>query len=454
MRHSGRAERLRWDIRQLVTIGLRFAEADTTAAKEFDHLVVRVQGLVDELRSLTVRLEGDELDLDYLGGFEEPYTELLLIVEQIRRRAGTGMRESNQERLVARLREIDDEVGDAAAALEQYFRSRNREYLAQAEWAGQRSTVAAGLAAVLGIALVLTMGFMLHRWVTRPIADLGRAADDIGAGNLDFEIPPRPEGEWRKVADALHGMTRSLSYLQQQLRTSERLSAIGEVAAYTAHNIRNPLASIRAMAQHAHLQPTVPPDLRESLEDIIQCVDKMEEWIARLLGFARPLSLEAEMCHITDLAAEAVQIVHRMATDKGVQLKTAITPAIPVIMGDPSLLEQAMYLIVSNAIEATPKGGSVTLSVALDGLNPPERVVIAVEDTGHGIPAHLLDSVLNPFVTSKEGGSGLGLAQAKKIVDLHLGSIDIESTEGEGTCVRIHLPLKTNWSTHGTDSDC
>ena len=249
-------------------------------------------------------------------------------------------------------------------------------------------------------------------------------------------------------------MMQSLSLMQQQVRTQERLGAIGEVAAYTAHNIRNPLASICAMAQVALGDADSSPSLKDSLTDIIHCVDKMEEWVARLLGFARPLSREAAPCDLNQVAREVLMLLDGTAKRRDIRLSFQPCEIMPLISGDPSLLEQASYAIISNSLEAMASPGQVeVLTSCLPDSTSPEWVVITVRDTGAGIPPDLLPRVFKPLVTSKSGGSGLGLAQAKKIIDLHLWQIDIPSVVGQGTTMTIKLPIAKHGIQHGADSN-
>jgi two-component system sensor histidine kinase HydH len=229
--------------------------------------------------------------------------------------------------------------------------------------------------------------------------------------------------------------------LQQQLRTNERLTALGEVAAYVAHNIRNPLASIRAVAQAALIEREDAVDA-EALRDIIQCADKIESWVARLLGFARPLTLMPELCSINAIVEEMISLHEARAAERQITFRCLPEGNLPELAVDRAILEQALAAIISNSLEATPPSGTITLTT---GTRPPdapaEWVYIRVVDTGAGIPARLLPDVFKPFVTGRAEGTGLGLAQAKKIIDLHLGGIDIESVEGRGTTVTIQLPV-------------
>lgn len=438
------AERLRWDIRELIEIGIESLHPEDTPGLQIENLTGQIDSLLDWMRVSARSTSDNDLEADHLAGFEETYRELIWIIESIQTAKTEGRLPNEGDRWQRRLLEINDEVDDAAAALEQFLRRRSRDHLTQAEEDGQFAVVMTGLAGVLGAVQLFAMVFLVRRWVTRPISALGRAADAIGAGRLQLDLPERPEQEWRKVAAALHHMTDSLLLLQQRQRTGERLEAIGEMAAYTAHNIRNPLASIRAMAQLALTDAACSTGLRETLEDIIRCVDKMEGWVSRLLGYARPLSMQPVLSDLNEIATDSHRLARQLAATRQVAMECTTDSRISKTLADPSLLEQALYLMLSNAIEATEPGGSVSLRLASDRSSRTEYAIIEVEDTGAGIPDDVKGRVFDPFVTTKKGGSGLGLAQAKKIIDLHLGTIDIASEVGRGTRMTIRLPIQTD----------
>jgi signal transduction histidine kinase len=435
------AERLRWAIVELAEDSMERFETDSIGAPLGSGLRVRVERFIETLRT-GARLSTDSsLELDHISGLAEVYRDLRLAIDQIHASGASGRVAPSRERWTVRLQEITDEVDDAAMAMEQFFRERNRHSLEQADEIRRVAVTMTGAAVVLIAIQFLVMAVLLRRWVTRPVADLEAAADQIGAGRLELTLPLRTEREWRKVAEALHHMTRSLATLQQQLRVNERLSAIGEVAAYTAHNIRNPIASIRAMAQVGMVDAVGHPSLESTLTDIISCVDKMEQWIAGLLNFARPMQISAQPGELGGIAHAIYEFTEPSARSKGARLEFhPCVQKVPVLV-DEALLEQAVYAIVSNAIDAVPTGGVVAISVGWPAGPTQSWATIVITDNGPGIPADMLPNVFKPFVTGKEGGSGLGLAQANKIIELHLGAIQIESKIGYGTKVVVKLPL-------------
>lgn len=435
------AERLRWAIVELADNGLETLAGDNIRTSESPGLQARIERYLDTLRSAARASTDSSVELDHVSGLAEAYRELALVISQMSLADFGSVGLEGRERWAMRLQEITDDVEDAAIAMEQYFRERNQRALARADDIRQIAVTMTGAAILLITIQFLVMAVLLRRWVTRPVAELERAADQIGAGRLELALPARSEREWRKVYEALQHMTRSLATLQQQLRVSERMSAVGEVAAYTAHNIRNPIASIRAMAQVGLADAHGNPATEDTLRDIISCVDKMEQWIAGLLNFARPLDLNRTVNDLRVVARTVCGLSATTAQTKGVELQYAETGhSLPVLVDD-VFLEQALHAIVSNAIDAVQAAGVVKVSVGARQTSPGASAIVEVSDNGPGISPDLLPNVFKPFVTGKTGGSGLGLSQAKKIIDLHLGEITISSVVGSGTTVVVRLPL-------------
>lgn len=435
------AERVRWAIIELADNGMEGLRNGTSASTPNTELPRRIERHLDSLRSVARSSTDSALELDHVSGLAEAYRDLDLVLSQINAARPAGRILENRDRWMMRLREITDEADDAAIAVEQYFRERNRLALIRADEIRRLAVNMTGAAVGLIAIQLLVMAVLLRRWVTRPVADLEAAADQIGAGRMELALPPRKEREWRKVSDALQHMTRSLVILQQQLRVSERLSAVGEVAAYTAHNIRNPIASIRAMAQVGLPDANGNPAIEGTLRDIISCVDKMEQWIAGLLNFARPLDLTKCETDLRTIAHTICSMTTTAAEKKGIFLQHPEYPNPVLIRADEAFLEQALHAIISNAIDAVTEAGKVIVSIDVVDSADRRCALLKVRDNGPGISPDMLSNVFKPFVTGKTGGSGLGLAQAKKIIDLHLGDITIDSTMGSGTTVTISLPL-------------
>jgi signal transduction histidine kinase len=239
--------------------------------------------------------------------------------------------------------------------------------------------------------------------------------------------------------------------LEQRLRRSDRLAALGSLAAGLAHEIKNPLTSLLTFGRHltrrfddeqfrAKFQSVVPREL-ERINGIVE----------RLLELARPPRLQFVAVRLPPLLDRAVELYAHEMESRPVQVVREHARDLPALWADPDALYQAVVNLIRNALEAMPAGGRLVLRtgwsdaphVSLPGRRAAagRRIRVEIEDSGVGIPAGDADRVFNPFFTTKDGGTGLGLALTHKIVEDHGGSIDFRAVPGGGTVFRIVLPL-------------
>jgi len=230
--------------------------------------------------------------------------------------------------------------------------------------------------------------------------------------------------------------------IEEQLRRAERLSALGELSAVLAHEIRNPLGSIRGTAEILK-DDYRPGDAKfEFLEILVKETDRLNRVVEDFLQLARPLQVDRETCDIMAELREVVTLLSGEAGSRGVRL--ALTPAeLPAVRGDREKLRQVFLNLILNGIQATPREGNMTITArkAGDGDGPASCVEISFADTGEGMEPAVLEKIFEPFYTTKEGGTGLGLPITQKIVESHGGSIEVESGQGTGTVFRVRLPL-------------
>jgi len=228
-----------------------------------------------------------------------------------------------------------------------------------------------------------------------------------------------------------------LRHLKEEVARSQRLASLGSLAAGVAHEIRNPLSSIKGFATYFRERYRDIPEDRDTADILIQEVDRLNRVITQLLEFARPLELRRVPVALAEVAGRALQVVAGQAREKNIAVETRFPPDLPDIEADPDRLQQVFLNLYLNALAAMEPGGVLTTTAAAD---PGGDVQVQITDTGAGIPAEDLGRVFDPYYTTKPSGTGLGLAIVYKILEAHGGDIRLESEPGRGTAVTLHIP--------------
>ena len=226
-----------------------------------------------------------------------------------------------------------------------------------------------------------------------------------------------------------------LAAQQKQLITNETFVALGEMSSAVAHSLRNPLATIRSSAELA-LEFDAGA-ARKNINDIIGQVDRMSKWVRELLQSLRPLNDEAESVNLVAALHDSLMAFEQQIAKASIQVEFAPTTT-PMVLSQQVQLSQILNSVLSNALEAMDKGG--TLSIRLDSTDD-QTVSVVVSDNGKGMTAEQRKMAFRPFFTTKQGGLGVGLVLVKRIMERFGGSVTLESREGEGTCVRLTFKL-------------
>ncbi len=236
----------------------------------------------------------------------------------------------------------------------------------------------------------------------------------------------------KATAEQLAIANENLLAAEAAIRRAERLAALGQLTAGLAHELRNPLASIKGSADLLARTAGDRDTMSRELGEIISSeVDRTNLLVTRFLDFARPLEPRRETVDITE-------IVDNAAKRAGVSIVREYSKEVPRLAIDPALMEQVFINLLSNAAQASAPGQPVTVATRLAGNH---CVEINVTDRGSGIPPDKIETIFNPFVTTKQDGVGLGLAIVAKIVDGHGGKMTVDSEPGKGSTFRIGLPL-------------
>jgi len=248
-------------------------------------------------------------------------------------------------------------------------------------------------------------------------------------------VEVRTSDEIGELSQAFNEMVVRLSNSMKERERLSRLAATGELAATLAHEIKNPLNAIGGAA--AYLRNNFRGALiREFLKIISDEVSRINALTTTLLNFARPVVPRPRESDLNLIVSDTVDLLEPEAKENGVILRKNLYHRLPPLKVDPDQIKQVLINLLINSLDAIKEGGEVQVST--DARNG--EVILSVRDNGEGIPEEVMESIFNPFFTTKTRGTGLGLAISKKIVREHGGDILVESRPGEGSEFRIILP--------------
>ncbi len=259
-------------------------------------------------------------------------------------------------------------------------------------------------------------------------------------GGLTGVLADHERVQRRKVEETARKLSEVYAQLQssfEQLRRADRLSALGELSAGLAHEIRNPLGSIEGAVQIL-LRPSLPPETKEEFGHLAQKeVDRLKGLLTNFLDFARPQAPKRALAEPAALLESVARLVTETAKMSRVQLQIEAAANVSAVYVDVEQIKQVLLNLVINAIQAMPAGGQVTLTAARKA----ESVSLEVRDEGVGIPPEDLERVFNPFVTTRPDGTGLGLSIAYQIVNQHGGHIAARRNPERGMTFTVTLPI-------------
>jgi signal transduction histidine kinase len=242
----------------------------------------------------------------------------------------------------------------------------------------------------------------------------------------------------QQMEEKIQQTTAALRKTEAQLIRSEKLAALGQLAAGIAHEIRNPLTSINILIHSLRESLPSKNSHGEDLKVIEEEIDRINEIVDQFLRFAKPASPLLEKAEITPIFEETLQLLKPQIERRKISVQKEFR-SLPPITIDREQMKQAVLNLLLNAIQAMPEGGRLRLNGQVPEDN--QGVRLSIKDSGIGIPPEDMDKLFDPFFSTKEGGIGLGLSIAHRIIDQHQGKIEVESTPGKGTLFTIWLPM-------------
>jgi len=301
--------------------------------------------------------------------------------------------------------------------------------------------IAYGVAAG-GILLAIVFSLWIAARFSRPIEQLARAAGEVAAGNWDVRVRERGRDEVSVLARSFNHMTAQLTDQRERLIQSERVAAWRELARRLAHELKNPLFPLQLTVENlvrARALPQAEFDevFRESTATLSAEIANLKKIIGRFSDFSKMPKPELERIDARDLIARVCTLyANASGPAAAIEFKEDVADAPMPLLADPELLHRALSNLVLNAIDAMPKGGTLTLSARPHA----DRIELCVADTGEGLTPEECERLFTPYYTTKQHGTGLGLAIVQSVVTDHAGTISVESRAAGGAAFIIMLP--------------
>ena len=296
---------------------------------------------------------------------------------------------------------------------------------------------------IASVLLVLFTQWRLQQIFSLPMQTLSEGAAEISDGHLDHRIPEIGVAETRTLASSINQMAADLAQAREKVLEQERQASLGRLVPMVAHNIRNPLASIRALAQAAD-----PDDRREEQEEtrqaVIATVDRLERWTAALLGYLNPFTphfVSLDAANLINALADMARPQAELRKVKiGVEAVSGLT-----LHADRNLLEQALHGLLVNALEASPPGSTVHIQAE----RSKNTVGIHIDDQGPGIPFVPNSVSTGPGPTTKTHGTGIGIPFALRVCQAHSGELRFTKSPQHGTRASVELPVTDDHGSSG-----
>jgi nitrogen fixation/metabolism regulation signal transduction histidine kinase len=301
---------------------------------------------------------------------------------------------------------------------------------------------AALLASAAGLLLAVVLSSIAAVRVTRPVEELARAAREVASGNLDTQVAAHTQDELGVLADAFNRMTHDLIDNRERLVQAERVAAWRELARRLAHELKNPLFPLQLTVENLLRSRDQSPKefeetFRESASTLLLEIANLKSIIHRFSEFSKMPQPQLREVSLPELIQGAIQVYEAQFQKMNINCRKEFSGT-EKIYADPELLHRAVSNLVLNAIDAMPKGGTLTLRTSATNTS----ALIEVSDEGTGLTREECDRLFTPYYTSKAHGTGLGLAIVQSIVSDHGGRISVKSQPGEGSTFIIELPVR------------
>jgi len=300
------------------------------------------------------------------------------------------------------------------------------------------------------IASVIFAAILLRRWILGPVGELREGARRYGRGEFEHQIEVYSEDELGQLGEEFNHMATLIQTMQTERIERERMAAVGEMAQRTVHNLRTPLAGIRALAETTKAELSQGSELQDVQDRILTTIDRFEIWLQGMLRVSSPLELQHGEYQPGILVERVVSSHRDAAAAKSIEIVVHDLGVPESAIGDVHHLEHAFTAILSNAIDFSPSEGVINVELGSEG----GYWTASIKDQGEGVDPDLHRAIFRPYFTTRKSGTGIGLAMVKRIIEQHHGVVDVESpidtVSASGTAFRVKVCIDARTKEVGT----
>lgn len=417
--------------RQMKELFDAFFLQEENALNEYNHFTTSILLHLERLQSIAL----DSEERNALAEIERKYRNLVNEAPALFYRY-----QNNPNRQAQKSIYQDIETGifkhyeEVSKRAERLLMIKQSEIKHRLDDARSNSIAVLSLPLILAFVLIIYARRILKNSIVRPINDIMQATNAISAGDLTHQVPEAGAEELAVLSREINKMAEDLASSRDALVKSEKQAALGLLVPMLAHNIRNPLASIRATAQ---VIDAPDKDTQESIQGIIYTVDRLERWTGSLLSYLHPIKPMLNQLTLSSIVQGAVTTLQPKLAEKNIRVIEDSAHINRLILTDEHLLEQMLYNLLLNALEASPKGTAIHIQCSIAEEN---TLMLVMIDQGPGMPFKPDPHAITPGPTTKRFGTGLGIPFAFKVCEELGGSMTFDSQSGKGTRITIRLP--------------
>lgn len=416
--------------RQMKELFDAFLLQEDTALDEYDEYTSSILSHLRQLNRITIDAEEREALNDIERKYQKLVNEAPKLFYRYKNNPSQQARKSIYHDIEIGIFTQYEEVSKRAEHLLMIKQGDIKNRLNDAK---NNSIAVLSLPILLACILIIYSRRILKNAILSPINDIMIATNAISTGNLDHQVPEAGAEELAILSREINKMAEDLAASRDALVKSEKQAALGLLGPMLAHNIRNPLASIRATAQVIDAQDK---DTQESVQGIIHTVDRLERWTGSLLSYLHPIKPMLNQLLLSSIVQGAIMTLQPKLNEKHLKVIENSAHIKRLILTDEHLLEQMLYNLLLNAAEASPRGAEIQVQCALSD----NILTLAISDQGSGMPFKPDPHAITPGPTTKRFGTGLGIPFAFKVCEELGGTMQFESEAGRGTRITITFP--------------